>query len=69
MAQTVLKVTGMTCNHCVNRVRQAISQVSGVASVKVDLDSGRAEVEGQSLDQAALIKAVEEAGYKAAVSG
>jgi copper chaperone CopZ len=39
-----LEVTGMTCNHCRMRVERALGGVPEVASVEVDLASGRARV-------------------------
>jgi copper chaperone len=64
----VLDVEGMSCGHCVKHVENALKSVSGVESVKVDLDAGTAVVRyeegvaGLSLFKAA----VEEAGYTAA---
>jgi len=57
-------VAGMTCNHCVAHVREAIEGVEGVEQVQVDLNAKRARVTGHAPDSA-VIKAVEEAGYKA----
>ncbi len=37
MEQTVLKVDGMSCNHCVNAVTKAVSALGGVEDVSVDL--------------------------------
>ena len=34
MSQTILKVEGMTCNHCKMRAEKALLGVSGVESVK-----------------------------------
>ncbi|MEA3273883.1 MAG: heavy metal-associated domain-containing protein [Pseudomonadota bacterium] len=62
-----LKITGMSCQHCVKAVTDALSNVSGVTRVvAVDLDSGRATVEGD-VDPQALAEAVKEAGYQAAL--
>ncbi len=65
--KTTLKVDGMTCNHCVMRVTKALETVKGVKSVKVSLDGQKADVvfKGDKLDSEPLIKAVEDAGYKA----
>ena len=65
--KTTLKVVGMTCNHCVMRVTKALEAVKGVKSAKVSLDEKKADVvfKGDTLDSEPLIKAVEEAGYKA----
>lgn len=56
------KVDGMSCNHCVMRVEKALKAVDGVTDVKVDLDSGIAEVYGE-FDKATAIAAVADAGY------
>lgn len=57
-------VTGMSCEHCERAVRQEVSQVPGVESVEVDAASGRLVVTGAG-DDAAVIAAVDEAGYAA----
>ena len=59
---TTLRVSGMTCPHCVNNVTKALQAVPGVEEAQVILEDGAAVVTG-SADQAALIEAVVEAGY------
>ena len=60
-------ISGMTCEHCEKRVREALEAVPGVASASVDLGSGLATVSfSASVDDAALIAAVESKGYGAA---
>ena len=50
MTQTQLAVSGMTCDHCVRHVTDAISKVAGVQSVAVKLAEGIAIIEsGDSL--------------------
>lgn len=61
-----LKITGMTCNHCVMRTKKALQSVSGVKSVEVTLEPGAANVSGNA-DHSALIAAVKDAGYEAEV--
>ena len=57
-------VTGMTCRHCVASVTEEVSEVPGVTTVDVDLESGAVTVTSeQPLDDAAVRAAVEEAGY------
>ena len=60
-----LRVTGMSCKHCVAAVTDALAAVPGVTSVEsVNLDDGGASVHGSaSVD--ALISAVKQAGYEA----
>jgi copper chaperone len=63
-----LNVDGMTCGHCVHAVTTALKDVPGVREAAVDLDTKSAHVEGEALDAAALIAAIEEEGYSAAVA-
>jgi copper chaperone len=63
-----LNVTGMTCGHCQAAVTKALKNVPGVTDVKVDLQSGKAIVEGNT-DPQSLIGAVAEEGYGATLQG
>ncbi len=57
-------VTGMTCAHCVASVTEEVQEIPGVENVDVVLESGALTVtSSQSLDDAAVRAAVEEAGY------
>ena len=59
-----LHVTGMTCTSCVARVEGALTAVSGVEHVHVDLKQGTAMVSGgDALSRATLMQAVIDAGY------
>lgn len=59
-----ITVAGMTCGHCVAAVCDEISQLPGVHSVEVDLDSGAVDIRSAAeLDRDALVAAVDEAGY------
>jgi copper chaperone len=58
-------VPGMTCGHCVAAVRGEIERVPGVRTVDVDLDSKSVVVTGTAVDQAAVVAAIDEAGYEA----
>lgn len=58
-------VPGMTCGHCEAAVKGEVGKVAGVVSVQVDLASKVVVVEGESLDQASLFAAVDEAGFEA----
>ena len=62
---TTLKVSGMNCQHCVNSAREALEAVPGVTGAEVQLEPGRAIVEGHA-DIASLVAAIEGAGYQAA---
>ena len=61
-----LSVSGMTCAHCQKVVKEALEAVPGVSAAEVNLTAGTARVHGNS-DPAALMAAVEEEGYTAAL--
>ena len=60
-------ITGMTCATCAGRVERALASVPGVAHAEVNLATEKAVVEGIGLRPAALIGAVQDAGYEAAL--
>lgn len=67
MAETITyTVPAMSCGHCKASVTEELSEVEGVESVEVDLDTKLVVVTGSGLDDAALRTAIEEAGYAAA---
>lgn len=63
---TEYQVTGMTCGHCEGSVRAEVSQVPGVTGVEVSAQTGHLAVTSeQPVEDAAVIAAVDEAGYAA----
>jgi len=58
-------VEGMTCAHCKVAVADEITKVAGVSAVDVDLDSKLVRVHGTGVDDAAVVAAIDEAGYDA----
>lgn len=69
MSHKQLKVEGMMCQHCVAHVTQALEDVKGVKNVTVNLEQGTADLDaGLLVRDGALVKAVEEAGYKANIA-
>jgi len=57
-----LRISGMTCEHCVAAIARAVRAVPGVRDVAVDLATGRLEVVG-SPDETAIRAAIAEQGY------
>jgi len=65
MKTTVLKVNGMSCEHCVKSITKAVSALPGIGSVKVDLNAMTVSVEHDP-DQSPLDKIkteIEDQGY------
>ncbi|KAB1442783.1 heavy-metal-associated domain-containing protein [Pseudodesulfovibrio senegalensis] len=57
-------VKGMSCQHCVASVTQALEALEGVGDVRVDLDSGVAEyTEEKPVEPEAVRKAIESIGF------
>jgi len=58
------RVSGMTCEHCENRVAREVSEVPGVLNATADAGTGVLIVTFDGpLEAAAVADAVEEAGY------
>ena len=65
MVTTRYAVKGMTCEHCVSAVSTEVGRIEGVSGVDVDLATGAVTVTStNTLDDAAVREAVDEAGYE-----
>lgn len=62
--ETQIRVSGMTCMHCVAAVTKALQKVPGVETADVNLENQQAVVVGTA-DTAALLAAIQEEGYEA----
>ena len=59
-------VTGMSCGHCEAAILDEVSQIPNVNQVEVSAATGRLAVTSeQPVEDAAVIAAVDEAGYTA----
>ncbi|MDA7419141.1 cation transporter [Xenophilus arseniciresistens] len=57
------QVQGMSCQHCVRAIEDALQTLDAQAAVRVDLSTGRVDVRsGQPRE--ALAAAIAEAGYQ-----
>lgn len=63
----IIKITGMTCGHCVSSVESALRHVPGVKEIKeIRLKDGIAIIEGDpNLDE--ISAAVRDAGYSVSI--
>lgn len=61
----MLKVEGMSCQHCVASVKKTLEGFDAVTEASPDLSSGLVRVRGAHLDVSALVQAVEKAGFQA----
>ena len=61
----IYRVDGMSCEHCVVAVTGEVGEVAGVQAVDVDLETKLVRVRGAAIDDAAVVAAIDEAGYDA----
>ncbi len=62
---SVLKVKGMSCQHCVMSVTKALSQLEGIQNVQVDLTKGEVRFENtEAVATDQIVKAITDAGYE-----
>lgn len=66
MATNEYQVTGMTCGHCEMSIRDEVGEIAGVEDIQVSAQTGTLVVTGSdAVDDAQVLAAVEEAGYRA----
>lgn len=65
MVQVVLRVEGMSCEHCEKAVKGAVSALDGVSHVEVSLPDKRVTVDYDEAkaDEAQMKEAIEDQGY------
>ncbi|NLE69660.1 MAG: copper chaperone CopZ [Clostridiales bacterium] len=65
MTQLVLKVSGMSCQHCVKAVQDALMALDGVQNAQVSLDAGEVTVhyDATKTSPPQMQEAIENQGY------
>ncbi|NOX20529.1 MAG: heavy-metal-associated domain-containing protein [Nitrospirae bacterium] len=66
MAEVTIKIDGMSCQHCVMRVKKAIDAVDGVSSSEVEVGSAKVVFDDSKTTEDAIKAAITQAGYKVA---
>lgn len=62
---TTVKVKGMSCNHCVAAVQNALKEVQGVNEVSVSLDAGEVAISHSvPVNMNVIRERIEDAGYE-----
>lgn len=64
MTTATYNVPDISCDHCKHAIEGEVSQVQGIASVAVDVQAKTVTVSGASLDEQAIVAAIDEAGYE-----
>ncbi len=63
MSEVNLKIDGMSCQHCVMRVKKAVEQLPGVSKTEVNVGTARITYDESKIGKEDVEKAVEAAGY------
>ena len=66
LQQEVLRVEGMSCNHCKQAVETAVQKLTGLTKAEVDLAAKTLKVEfdGEKTSMQEIRHAVEETGFE-----
>ncbi|MBZ0156606.1 MAG: cation transporter [Alphaproteobacteria bacterium] len=64
MAETTIKIEGMSCQHCVMRVKKALDALQGVLRAEVSVGSASVDIDETKIKKEDVEAAIEKAGYK-----
>lgn len=65
MKEIIIKVEGMVCNGCENRVQNAVKQIEGVENVVADYKAGTVKITTiESLDENLIKEKIEDSGFE-----
>lgn len=60
---TTVKIKGMSCNHCVNSVREALAKLPDIKDITIDLEAGEARFDGDVAPES-VKKAITAIGFE-----
>jgi copper ion binding protein len=64
MREITINIEGMSCQHCVMRVKKAIEGLAGISGLSVEVGSAKVTFDETKIQQADIENAVVKAGYK-----
>jgi len=67
----IIKISGMSCNHCVQHIENALQQSRGINRARVDLSAEKAYIEYDSseINEETLLQVIKDSGYEGILSG
>lgn len=63
MTTTTYHVSGISCDHCVRAITSEVSEIPGVAQVRVDIPTKTVTIEHNNVPAPTLVAAINEAGF------
>ncbi len=64
MAEAVISIEGMSCQHCVMRVKKAIEALQGIQTAAVEVGSAKVAYDEAKVGKKEIENAIVKAGYK-----
>ena len=64
MKEITINIEGMSCQHCVMRVKRAIEGLAGISGLSVEVGSAHLTFDEAKIQQADIENAIVKAGYK-----
>jgi copper chaperone len=64
MTDAVIHIEGMSCQHCVMRVKKAIEGLSGISSLNVETGEAKVTFDESKVQKSDIEAAIVKAGYK-----
>ena len=64
MKEVTIKIDGMSCQHCVMRVKKSLEGLAGISNLSVEVGSARMSFDESKIQQADIENAIVKAGYK-----
>ena len=66
MTEVSIIIEGMSCQHCVNRVRKAVEALEGISHLDVAIGLVKVTFDEGKVSKNTIEKAIAEAGYRVA---
>ncbi|TAN38466.1 MAG: copper chaperone [Nitrospirae bacterium] len=64
MAEITVSIDGMSCQHCVMRVKKALEALTGITSLNVQVGQATVNFDEAKVRQAEIEETIVKAGYK-----
>jgi copper chaperone len=64
MKKIVISIDGMSCQHCVMRVKRALEGLAGISDLTVEVGSAQMTFDESKIQQADIENTITKAGYK-----
>ncbi len=64
MTDAVINIEGMSCQHCVMRVKKALEGLAGIAKLNVEVGQANVSFDESRIQQKDIEAAIVKAGYR-----